>query len=176
MTLVCGDFVQSRSHSVLQRRTPVVLPPLHRQRGPVGKVFPVISFQKSSFHSPGRAVVRLRRDSMNIQIPAPQSTLVLSRLLKSVGGEEALSDRHHHCRPIRVSPCNVEPVGEGSRLPIGGAGECGEGSGCGQTDHTAASNLAIKPSVAVGTAGGLAVAPPLSAPWQFAWSSRPVTD
>lgn len=42
---------------------------------------------------------------MSIQIPVPQSTPMLSRLLKSVRGEEALSDCHHHCRPIRVFPC-----------------------------------------------------------------------
>lgn len=64
-------------------------------------------------------------------------------------------------------PCLVEPLGESSRLPIGGVGECGEGSSCDQTDHTAASTLAdvaYKQAVAVGTAESLAVAPPLSLP------------
>lgn len=61
----------------------------------------------------------------------------------------------------------MEPLGESSRLPIGGVGECGEGSSCDQTDHTAASTLAdvaYKQAVAVGTAESLAVAPPLSLP------------
>lgn len=61
----------------------------------------------------------------------------------------------------------MEPLGESSRLPIGGVGECGEGSSCDQTDHTAASTLAdvaYKQAVAVGTAESLAVAPPLSPP------------
>lgn len=61
----------------------------------------------------------------------------------------------------------MEPLGESSRPPIGGVGECGEGSSCDQTDHTAASTLAdvaYKQAVAVGTAESLAVAPPLSPP------------
>lgn len=73
---------------------------------------------------------------------------------------------HRHCRPISLSLL-VEPLGESSRLPIGGVGECGEGSSCDQTDHTAASTLAdvtYKQAVAVGTAESLAVAPPLSLP------------